>query len=193
MSSFATEGDFTHYKVYADLHSAMNESVSLHMDSSGWKSKKNIFLSHKHDELEELKGMIGFLEKECDVKVYIDSFDPIMPTKTCAETADRIKKKIGECDKFLLMATESAIASKWCNWELGYGDCKKTIGKVAIFPIQSKYKIFSGSEYLQLYNHVVFENGLNHDTDGQRIPRGYYIEYVGTNIITPLKNWLNKD
>ncbi len=158
MDSFANEDDFTHYKVYADLHRAMNESVSLHMDSSSWKYKKNIFLSHKHDELEELKGVIGFLEKECNVKVYIDFFDPSIPPETCAETAVRIKKKIGECDKFLLMATENAIASKWCNWELGFGDCKKTTGKVAIFPIQRKNAYFSGSEYLQLYNHVVFES-----------------------------------
>ena len=82
MNFFATEGDFAHYKAYANVQSAMNESVSVHMDSTSWKPKKNIFLSHKHDELEELKGMIGFLEHEYNVKVYIDSFDLSIPYVT---------------------------------------------------------------------------------------------------------------
>ena len=47
MNFFATEGDFAHYKAYANVQSAMNESVSVHMDSTSWKPKKNIFLSHK--------------------------------------------------------------------------------------------------------------------------------------------------
>lgn len=191
MNFFATEGDFAHYKAYANVQSAMNESVSVHMDSTSWKPKKNIFLSHKHDELEELKGMIGFLEHEYNVKVYIDSFDPGMPSVTSGETAIRIKKKIDECDKFILLATEKAIASKWCNWELGYGDCKKTISKVAVFPIKSKDHAFTGNEYLQIYHHIVYEDGYSFYSNGSRIPKGYYIKYVNTNIIAPLNDWLN--
>lgn len=48
-----------------------------------------------------------------------------MPARTCGRTAENIKEKIKKYDKFILVATEGAIASKWCNWELGFGDAQK--------------------------------------------------------------------
>ena len=74
-----------------------------------------IFLSHSHDDKEEVKRAVVFL-RSIGVRVYIDWLDPSMPPFTSAETADKIKKKIKECNKFILLATNSAIASKWCNW-----------------------------------------------------------------------------
>lgn len=41
-----------------------------------------------------------------------------MPAKTSGETTTRIKKMIRNTDRFVLLATDNAIASKWCNWEL---------------------------------------------------------------------------
>ena len=75
-----------------------------------------------------------------------------MPARTCGRTAENIKEKIKKYDKFILVATEGAIASKWCNWELGFGDAQKyAYGKIALFPIRYDEKDWSESEYLELY------------------------------------------
>ena len=70
-----------------------------------------------------------------------------MPARTCGRTAENIKEKIKKYDKFILVATEGAIASKWCNWESGFGDVQKfAYGKIALFPIRDDEKDWSGSE-----------------------------------------------
>lgn len=56
-----------------------------------------------------------------------------MPKVTSAETATRIKDRISRCDKFILLATNGAIDSKWCNWELGFGDAKNIISILLCF------------------------------------------------------------
>lgn len=89
------------------------------------RRKYPVFVSHKHDDLEELKGVIGFLEAKYNIKAYIDSRDGSMPSKTSGETASQIKERIIQCEKFILLATDAAIESKWCNWELGFGDAQK--------------------------------------------------------------------
>ena len=48
-----------------------------------------VFLSHKHDELRDLRGIIGMLQ-QYGAKVYIDSIDNRMPDQPCGETALRI-------------------------------------------------------------------------------------------------------
>lgn len=79
--------------------------------------------------------------------IYVDWQDPSMPARTCGRTAENIKEKIKKYDKFILVATEGAIASKWCNWELGFGDVQKfAYGKIALFPIRDDEKDWSGSE-----------------------------------------------
>lgn len=74
--------------------------------------KTTVFISHKHDELDDLKGVLGFLESHYNVKVYIDSNDPTMPKITSAQTATNIKDRISKCDKFILLATNGATESK---------------------------------------------------------------------------------
>lgn len=105
---------------------SLNESRSPILGFSQYEQRKTtVFISHKHDDLEDLKGVLGFLQQKYGVKVYIDSQDPTMPKVTLATTALNIKERIKQCDKFILLATNGAIESKWCNWELGYGDSQK--------------------------------------------------------------------
>jgi hypothetical protein len=109
-----------------------------------------IFLSHKHEEAEVLKDAIALLKKY-GVNVYIDHNDEEMPKQTSGETADRLKKKIKENKKFILLATEKAIASKWCNWELGFGDAQKYLNNIALLIIKDDNANWTGNEYLQIY------------------------------------------
>lgn len=159
-------------------------------------SKTSIFLSHKHSDKEQLYSAIQFL-KQLGVNVYVDWLDEDMPKKTSGETAKKIKNKIKENDKFILLATESAIDSKWCNWELGLGDADKYIDHIALLPVRKSYtQNFSGSEYLQIYPAIEYLNGITKNTEDQYIPKGYYVLYPeddqGNRMYQTLQDWLMK-
>jgi hypothetical protein len=160
-------------------------------------TKMSIFLSHKHSDLKELQNIKKILEG-LGVSVYIDWLDREMPEITSKKTAERIKEKIKQNDKFILIATDNAIDSKWCNWELGFGDAQKYEDeKIALFPIRENGKDWSGNEYMELYPLIEYEDGnsyyiekINRD-DGccyvpkqkgiedkpikGKIPKGYYV------------------
>ncbi len=157
-----------------------------------------VFLSHKHDELYDLKDIIGFLQKNYKVKVYIDSRDPLMPAKTSGKTAENIKIRIKQCNKFILLATNGAIESKWCNWELGFGDAQKFSDKIALFPIKPKGSTdyeYKGTEYMSIYPYITYFDGSEKYTDGRLINRGYYVRTQkedGSGTIEPLEEWFQK-
>jgi hypothetical protein len=85
------------------------------------------------------------------IKVYVDWKDEKLPEETSKKTAELIKNKIRECKKFIFLATESAVESKWCNWELGYGDSIKFPKDIAVMPIANEDGIWIGTEYLNIY------------------------------------------
>lgn len=182
--------------------SVVNESlreVRTFSAKSADTSKRTVFLSHKHDDLKDLQGVMGKLQG-MDAKIYIDSMDNKMPEQTSGETATRIKDVIKYCDKFILIATEKAIESYWCNWELGIGDTFKFNKHIAILPIKEKgtYDFqYKGNEYLQIYPRIDYEDGTNYyRNNGGVIPAGYYvcepINKDGKRYITSLNNWLNQ-
>ena len=159
--------------------------------------KATVFISHKHDDLEDLKGLLGFLEQEYGVKVYIDSRDPSMPPITSAETALNIRERIKGCDKFILLATNGAIESKWCNWELGYGDAQKFKKHIALFqmkPHNTSDNTYKGSEYMSIYPYITYFDGTEKYTSGRPIACGYYVrrEESDGNYITPLADWFKE-
>jgi len=168
--------------------------VNLSESSSRDRTKPMIFLSHKHDEASILQDAIAFLKNE-GVDVYVDWMDEDMPTHTNGETALRLKEKIKKSNKFILLATQDAINSKWCNWELGLGDAAKYIENIALFPINKTYKSFSGSEYLAIYPRIEYQDGTTTYVSGYYIPKGYYVIYPSINdssTIYSLKDWLKK-
>lgn len=177
------------------LNDSLNESRSFDSRYAS-KVKPTVFLSHKHDDLSEVKGVFGMLQKH-GAKIYIDSMDNRMPNQTSGETALRIKEMIKFCDKFILLATNNAIESYWCNWELGIGDTHKYSRHIAILPIKEKNaydSTYKGNEYLQIYPTIDFEYGGNNYKDGRLIPKGFYISNSnnkdGIRYITPLKDWI---
>lgn len=181
------------------------------------KDKITIFLSHKHDEVKVLEQTIRLL-KNCNVDIYVDWMDEGMPKKTCVKTAERLKGKIKNCDRFILIGTEGAINSKWCNWELGQGDIHKFDNDhLSIFPIKSDYEDYSGNEYIELYPTIQYEDGatgyvIKEFDDGKvfyvppvkdvnrpilgHIPKGYYVHVQHDaddqiiQILIKLEDWL---
>jgi len=160
-------------------------------------SKPTIFLSHKHDDLKDLQGVMGKLQ-ELGAKIYIDSMDNKMPDQTSGDTAVRIKEEIKFCNKFVLLATDKAIESYWCNWELGIGDTYKFLNHIAIVPMKEKATYdsnYKGNEYLQIYPTIDYENGTKKYRSGVLIAEGYYISMPkskdGIRTIIPIKTWLS--
>ncbi|WP_433630417.1 toll/interleukin-1 receptor domain-containing protein [Chryseobacterium cucumeris] len=166
----------------------LNESISLNAIAeekrkrSRYSWETSVFLSHKHDEKEVIQQTITLLNK-LGIEVYVDWMDSGIPKETNGYTATRIKEKIRDNHKFILLATEAAINSKWCNWELGYGDAFKFHKNIAIMPITNQQdNKFSGSEYLQIYPVITSEYLYTTGT--------YHVEYNGT--ITRLEDWLQQ-
>lgn len=137
-------GDFDNFK-NSQSQTVLNESIQRTRYFSATKpySGTTVFVSHKHDELDlgELNGVLGML-KQHNVIPYIDSMDNKMPEHTCAETAKRLKDVIKFCDKFILLATNRAVESYWCNWEVGIGDVHKYKQHIAILPMQDKGQLY---------------------------------------------------
>lgn len=98
--------------------------------------QKTIFLSHSHHDARYVNMTRAFFER-LGINLYVDWADESMPTYTCGYTALKIKEKIRENDFFILLATDLALWSKWCNWELGIGDTYKCVSdRLAILPWQ---------------------------------------------------------
>tara|TARA_R110000744_G_scaffold326979_1_gene432700 strand:+ start:1606 stop:2193 length:588 start_codon:yes stop_codon:yes gene_type:complete len=163
-------------------------------------TKPTVFISHKHSDLEdqkEVKGIINLFEK-LGAKIYIDSIDDKMPGETTGETAIRIKEIIKYSKKFVLVATEKAIESYWCNWELGIGDTYKYIEHIAIIPIKEKGEIdskYKGNEYLQIYPRIEYNKAFN-NYRGHHFKEGYYVckpkNQEGFRYIRLLEEWLKQ-
>ncbi|MCH5259207.1 MAG: toll/interleukin-1 receptor domain-containing protein [Lachnospiraceae bacterium] len=190
MKQIFYSGDFSEFKKYN-----LTEARQSICESYTYLNKKRVtvFISHKHDDLSDLQDIIGFLEKTYDVKCYIDSKDSAMPQKTSGTTASIIKQRIKQCDKFILLASNNAIESKWCNWELGFGDAEKyCYDDIAIFPFQERNEIYKGREYLEVYPQIAEYDGSERYIEGGYVDAGYYVCTTKNGIqhLTPLKDWL---
>ena len=188
--AFFTESQIKDKRRSAKTFMSLNESLRSFKNESTYLKTK-IFLSHKHDEKEYLEGAISFL-KSNGVDVYVDWLDDGMPKTTSGQTAVRIKDKIKENHKFMLLATEGAINSKWCNWELGHGDAEKYIDHIAILPVKKDYSDFSGTEYLEIYPYI-FNMEHHGNINGRYRLKGTYVVYPlvnGNDKVIPISQWL---
>jgi hypothetical protein len=80
-----------------------------------------------------------------------------------------------QCDLFVVLATNNAIASKWVPWETGVADQMKTEERVLVIPVADSSGRFIGAEYLGLYRKIalsdlgrfnIFEAETNRDLGG---------------------------
>lgn len=136
---------------YRIFNSVLNEA---RIANKGYATT-TVFLSHSHLDKAEVEKAIVFL-RELGISVYVDWADSSMPPTTNMETARKIKERIISNRKFILLATKNAIASKWCNWELGFGDAKKYIEHIALFPLSDNDGTWSGQEYLKIYPRIEY-------------------------------------
>ncbi len=122
----------------------------------------SIFLSHCHTDKSIVDDAVAFL-RSLNATIYVDWMDETMPEQTTGATASKIKSRIITNDKFILLATNAAIASKWCNWEIGLGDAYKLRDdKICLLPLADSSGRWEGNEYLQIYPFV--ETSSTYDT-----------------------------
>ena len=115
----------------------------------------SIFLSHSHYDKDVVEQAKIFFEN-LGISIYVDWADKTMPEKTNGVTARKIKNQIIlSNDKFVLLATNNAVVSKWCNWEVGIADpYKLPKRKMALLPLADNSGVWNGNEYLQIYPHI---------------------------------------
>ena len=142
----------------------------------------SIFLSHSHLDKNELEDGIAFL-RTIGVSVYVDWMDESMPERPNGVTAQNIKSKIIQNEKFVFLATNNAVVSKWCNWEVGYGDTHKYHKDcIALLPLADNNQTWLGNEYLSIYPRI--EKSVY-------LPDTYWVIYPNGNQEL-LENWLKK-
>jgi hypothetical protein len=115
----------------------------------------SIFLSHSHYDKAVVEQAKLFFEN-LGISIYVDWADETMPEKPNGMTAQKIKNQIISInDKFILLATNNAISSKWCNWEVGIADpFKLPKKKIALLPLTENGGNWDGNEYLQIYPRI---------------------------------------
>ena len=75
----------------------------------------------------------------------------LLNVRFASDEAEKIKEQIKMNRKFILVATNKAIDSKWCNWELGFGDAHKYLENIALIPLADNASTWNGTEYLKIY------------------------------------------
>lgn len=143
--SLVTETQLGYTNYARTLNEAKNQTRST--------ATTSVFLSHSHSDAAFIDQVIVLLRKS-GVAVYVDRTDSGLPPTTGPATAARIKVKITEQKKFILVATDNAIQSKWCNWELGYGDAQKYDKHIALLPLAENSGAWVGNEYLTIYPRI---------------------------------------
>lgn len=115
----------------------------------------SIFLSHAHADKSLIEQAKIFFEN-LGLSIYVDWADETMPERPNGMTAQKIKHQIGGInDKFILLATNNAILSKWCNWEVGIADAfRLSAKKMALLPLADNNGAWDGNEYLQIYPRI---------------------------------------
>ena len=166
---------------YQGLSGVVNETRMFSKTSS----ITSLFLSHSHKDKELIEQAKIFFE-HLGIRIYVDWADQTMPEKTNGVTAQKIKNQIITVnDKFILLATNNAVISRWCNWEVGIADPFKLPNKkMALLPLAENSGTWNGNEYLQVYPRI---EKNTRKSGGE----GYYIWYPDGTWET-LENWLTK-
>jgi hypothetical protein len=159
MSFFITRAQL---KNYQSGISVINENVT-HLQAKAAvhnfsDAEVTMFLSHSHKDRDLIQPTLAFLRSH-GVKIYVDWMDEGMPDVVSGETAKKLKVRIQQHKKFLVLVTENSKDSRWVPWELGYADPTKGIDHIASFPVTESVD-FTQNEYLSIYPKIQFVNNI---------------------------------
>lgn len=137
---------------YQTLRSAASRPtiVTKSITEARQKGSKTAFLCHSHLDKNLVEGFVKYV-KQKGWDVYIDWQDNTLPSKPERATAEKIRSKIRSSDLFIFLATHNSMASRWCPWEIGFGDGVKFGNSILIVQTIDDRGNYHGNEYLQLY------------------------------------------
>ncbi|MBW4359353.1 toll/interleukin-1 receptor domain-containing protein [Flavobacterium taihuense] len=183
--SFFTEQEFRNIANQKAGFRGLSGTVNETRMFSASSSSTSVFLSHAHQDKEKIEQAKLFFEN-LGIQIYVDWADQTMPERTSGVTAQNIKKQIiTKNDKFILLATNNAVVSKWCNWEIGIADPFKLPNKkMALLPLADNRGNWQGNEYLQIYPRIE----KNPTKSGGE---GYFVWYPDGSYDN-LATWLNR-
>lgn len=142
------------YFTEAELKRIGGEGQTVRLAQAHYKSMTfattKVFLAHSHVETELIEAARRILGAN-GAEIYIDSEDTEMPDSTTPETAEKLKVKISQFTRFVLLASEKSLNSRWVPWELGFADATKGTGSIAILPFTKSDGLWRGTEYVGLY------------------------------------------
>jgi len=151
---------------------------ALHVKTAS--QRYHIFLSHSHHDADVIENMAAILGDHAN-SIYVDWKDASMPAVTNPSTAAAIKLRIKGCKKFMLLATDNALASRWVPWELGIGDLSNGMDNVCIIPVSDPTRTWSGNEDVGIYSRL------------ETVNNQYYVYAPGrTDLAVPLGTWLTR-
>lgn len=133
------------------------ERARFAKQASAVAADATVFLSHSHLDRNLIEPTIN-LFAGVGVNVYVDWKDLTLPAEVSAETARRLREKLREVGRFVLLATENALRSRWVPWELGCADGVKRADDVAVLPVQEDRRTWPGNEYVGLYPSIRPDN-----------------------------------
>ncbi len=183
--SFLTYSEINAYKQRGIQRNLSASNVILEKQSVYVGS--HVFLSHSSLDKDKLDGVVSFLYN-FGTRVYIDKLDNELPLRTSPETGDKLKKRIAECSKFIVLVSPNSKESKWIPWELGFADENKSIENIALFPIipNGIDALWVDQEYMGLYSRIEKRKFADFD-EPQWIVLNQHM-----NTGTLLSEWLNK-
>lgn len=182
MIEYATRGDLVRFR--DDL--LVEDRIKLRKYAESRSAVGSTFLSHSSQDDELVVGAISVLENH-GASVYLDKKDPLLPPYTSEQTADILKTRIKQTQKFVLLASDKSKDSRWVPWELGVADGFKGLGRIAIFPAVDNRGSTSWTswEYLGLYPRIVWGD---HEAYNQRI---WMVMESKSNTAVELRRWLS--
>ena len=149
-----------------DCRNSINENFIVEA-STPQPLEESTFLSHRSEDMADVKKIYNFIHYTYNESIYIDKEDAKLPSRTNKRTALRLKEQIERCNKFVLVVTQHSKESSWIPWEIGYADGVKDIKDIAIFPCNNSLvdktdnNTWAGQEYLGLYPRIVFDSNDN--------------------------------
>ena len=145
---FYTRGDFQAIRLSLTEQTRVK---SLHTRTAA--TQQTLFLSHSHHDADIVEKVEAVLARQ-GVSLFIDWKDKGMPKITGPNTARALKSRMWACKKFLLLATNNALASRWVPWELGVADAMNRLNNVLIVPVEDTGSPWKGSEYIGIYPYL---------------------------------------
>jgi len=143
--------------------------------------KATVFLSHSSIDDEHVGRVVLFF-REFEAVVYADNFDTTLPKPPNVATAEKLKDRIANTGRFVVLVSPNSRNSRWIPWEIGIADGNNGVAPIAILPITSEgaEDAWTVEEYFGLYPRI---RRLNDDSWAVTDPRdGKY---------WALKDWLH--